>query len=133
MALALAAFAQEIIEPRPIPRLAEEQREVQRFIRLANHCSATYTEAAGAIGQGGWVRVQSTISTEGEPIAPRVIDCSPAGFFEAAALEGIRIVPRIVDGKAVPIEGAMRLVSFLIPDRSKHQNPASESAGRASQ
>lgn len=66
MALALAAFAQEIIEPRPIPRLAEEQREVQRFIRLANHCSATYTEAAGAIGQGGWVRVQFTISTEGE-------------------------------------------------------------------
>lgn len=96
------------IEPRPRPEPTAEQREMSRWLKPRNRCAPVYPVSAVAAKQEGWVRLVLTISSGGEPVAIGVADSSPPGMFETAAIEGAskcRFEPKVVDGRAVPIEG----------------------------
>ncbi len=82
-------FAQEVIEPRPIPELATEQRDIQEFVQPRNHCVPVYPKPLADLGQEGWVLLELTISTTGEPVSPRVFDASPPEIFNEAGLEAV--------------------------------------------
>jgi TonB family protein len=107
---AITAIAQDIVTPRPRPEPTAEQREIQSLVRPRIHCVAVYPEDAAAAKQEGWVRLELTISSEGEPLTPRIVDSSPPDIFDAAALEAAskcRFEPQITDGEAVPLEGVL--------------------------
>lgn len=101
--------------PRARPALSAEQREVSELVEPISHCAAVYPEAAAAAKLEGWVRIEFVVSADGTPNRPRVIDSSPPGVFETAALAAIskcRFKPLIIDGETVHIEGALFSVSF---------------------
>lgn len=64
-----------------------------------------YPASAQMRGIIGWVDLEYVVMPDGSVANARVIDATPAGQFEEAALQAIarwKFKPRVVDGKAVP-------------------------------
>ena len=64
-----------------------------------------YPASAQMRGIIGWVDLEYVVMPDGSVANARVIDSTPAGQFEEAALQAIarwKFKPRVVDGKAVP-------------------------------
>ena len=63
----------------------------------------------------GWVKVQYSITETGSVRDAVVVDASPKGVFDAAALKAIarwRYAPKIEDGVAVERVGIQTLIRF---------------------
>jgi periplasmic protein TonB len=69
------------------------------------------------INTEGWVKVQYSITASGSVRDPFVVDASPKGVFDAAALKAIarwRYTPKIEGGVAVERVGLQTLIRFQL-------------------
>jgi len=75
-----------------------------------------YPSAAGTVE--GSVKLRFTIGKDGHVADPSVVESSPAGLFDAAAIAGVKqwtFRPRLVDGKAVDQPDTTILIRFKPP------------------
>lgn len=65
----------------------------------------------------GWVIVEFTIDTQGRVKSPRVVDASPKGVFEGAALNAVkrfRFKPRTLGGTPIEVQGIRNRIRFSL-------------------
>lgn len=75
-----------------------------------------YPRKAARNGEEGWVKIEFTITAQGEVIDPKVVASQPRRIFDRAALKAIRkwrFKPKTVDGVAVP-RRATQVVEFSL-------------------
>jgi protein TonB len=86
-------------------------RDTMPLVRI----NPDYPPRAQNRGIEGWVLVEFTITAAGTVRDPRVIDASPKGYFEEAALKAIarwRYNPKVQEGVAVERIGVRVRLSF---------------------
>jgi len=86
-------------------------RDTMPLVRI----NPDYPPRAQNRGIEGWVLVEFTITAAGTVRDPRVIDASPKGYFEDAALKAIsrwRYNPKVQEGVAVERIGVRVRLSF---------------------
>jgi protein TonB len=86
-------------------------RDTMPLVRI----NPDYPPRAQSRGIEGWVLVEFTITAAGTVRDPRVIDASPKGYFEDAALKAIsrwRYNPKVQEGVAVERVGVRVRLSF---------------------
>jgi TonB family protein len=96
------AYGQRTVVPRDAPSVQDEHDAAELGISPINHCTVAYPEDELQRGQAGWVLVGFTIESDGEVQDIQVIDSSPEGIFDQAALAGMsgcRYRPIAADGK----------------------------------
>ena len=74
-----------------------------------------YPRRAWAGGRQGFVILEYTVDAEGRVLDPIVIEGSPEGLFEDAAIDAalqFRYVPKVVDGKRIPVSGVRNRITF---------------------
>lgn len=89
---------------RLIPRAPKTLSELKPIKRVA----PTYPQAAIRRGQQGYVELELTVGPTGKVIGARVVDSSPPGVFDAAALRAAsqaRFQPATADGEPVETTG----------------------------
>jgi protein TonB len=94
---------------------AGADRDVVPLVRI----NPDYPQRALSRGIEGWVQVQFTISETGAVIDPVVIDASPKGMFDDAALKAIsrwRYNPKIEGAVAVQRVGVQTIIRFTLED-----------------
>lgn len=75
-----------------------------------------YPRKAARSGEEGWVKIEFTITAQGEVTDPKVVASKPRRIFDRAALKAIRkwrFKPRTVNGKAVP-RRAVQVIEFRL-------------------
>ena len=66
-------------------------------------------------GVEGWVLLEFTVDEIGRVVMPRVVESTPEGVFNTAALRALKRYkyrPRIVNGSPVKVEGVRQLITF---------------------
>jgi protein TonB len=94
---------------------AGADRDVVPLVRI----NPDYPQRALSRGIEGWVQVQFTISETGAVIDPVVIDASPKGMFDDAAIKAIsrwRYNPKIEGAVAVQRVGVQTIIRFTLED-----------------
>jgi protein TonB len=94
---------------------AGADRDVVPLVRI----NPDYPQRALSRGLEGWVQVQFTISETGAVIDPIVVDSSPKGIFDDAALKAIsrwRYNPKIEGAVAVQRVGVQTIIRFNLED-----------------
>lgn len=94
---------------------AGADRDVVPLVRI----NPDYPQRALSRGIEGWVQVQFTISETGAVIDPIVVDSSPKGIFDDAALKAIsrwRYNPKIEGAVAVQRVGVQTIIRFTLED-----------------
>ena len=74
-----------------------------------------YPQRALARGLEGWVLVEFTVTTAGTVRDVRVVEADPPGVFDRAAMDAalkFKYKPRVIDGRAVAVEGVQNLIRF---------------------
>ena len=74
-----------------------------------------YPQRAMSRGIEGWVLVEFTVTTSGTVKDARVVDADPPNIFNSAAVqaaEKFKYKPRVINGKAVEVEGVQNLIRF---------------------
>lgn len=90
-------------------------RDVIPLVRI----EPEYPNRAANRGVEGWVLVQFTITPAGTVKDAKVVDASPKGYFEEAALKAIarwRYNPKVEGGVAVERRGIQVVLDFQIED-----------------
>lgn len=88
-------------------------RDIMPLVRI----NPDYPPRAQNRGIEGWVLMQFTITAAGTVRDPKVINASPKGYFEEAALKAIsrwRYNPKVQEGVAVERVGVQVKLSFTI-------------------
>ena len=78
-----------------------------------------YPAAARAQKIEGFVVVEFSVASDGSTTDGRVVESTPAGIFDSAALaavEKFRYKPRTVDGSPVTVPGIRNTIKFELPD-----------------
>jgi len=86
-------------------------RDIMPLVRI----NPDYPPRAQSRGVEGWVLIQFTITAAGTVRDAKVIDSSPRGYFEEAALKAIarwRYNPKVQEGVAVERVGVQVKLSF---------------------
>ncbi|MDY6981714.1 MAG: energy transducer TonB [Pseudomonadota bacterium] len=94
---------------------AGADRDVVPLVRI----NPDYPQRALSRGLEGWVQVQFTISETGAVIDPIVVDSSPKGIFDDAAIKAIsrwRYNPKIEGAVAVQRVGVQTIIRFTLED-----------------
>ena len=94
---------------------AGSDRDVVPLVRI----NPDYPQRALSRGLEGWVQVQFTISETGSVLDPIVIDSSPKGIFDDAAIKAIsrwRYNPKIEGAVAVQRVGIQTIIRFTLED-----------------
>jgi protein TonB len=94
---------------------AGSDRDVVPLVRI----NPDYPQRALSRGIEGWVQVQFTISETGAVLDPVVVDASPKGMFDDAALKAIarwRYNPKIENGVGVQRVGLQTIIRFTLED-----------------
>ncbi len=76
-----------------------------------------YPRRALEKGTEGYVRLEYTVTKQGTVRDPRVIESSPKGVFDKAAIKSAlryKYKPRVVDGTPVEVSGVTTKISFKI-------------------
>ncbi len=97
---------------------ARSDEENAKFIPLFR-VQPAYPRGAIEIGQQGHVVVSLTVTPEGRTADWKIVESSPRGKFDRAALEAVkkfRYAPRIVDGKAVAAKDVLYRFTFEVED-----------------
>jgi TonB family protein len=77
-----------------------------------------YPQAAMAQRIAGSVTLEYTVDTRGEPRDIHVVEATPPGVFDQAAINAVkrwRYAPMVVDGSAVDVPGVRTRVRFELP------------------
>jgi protein TonB len=94
---------------------AGADRDVVPLVRI----NPDYPQRALSRGLEGWVQVQFTISETGAVIDPIVVDSSPKGIFDDAAIKAVsrwRYNPKIEGAVAVQRVGVQTIIRFNLED-----------------
>ncbi|MGP1666280.1 MAG: energy transducer TonB [Rhodanobacter sp.] len=94
---------------------AGADRDVVPLVRI----NPDYPQRALSRGLEGWVQVQFTISETGAVINPIVVESSPKGIFDDAALKAIarwRYNPKVEGAVAVQRVGVQTIIRFTLED-----------------
>jgi periplasmic protein TonB len=94
---------------------AGSDRDVVPLVRI----NPDYPQRALSRGIEGWVQVQFTISETGAVLDPVVVEASPKGMFDDAALKAIarwRYNPKIENGVGVQRVGLQTIIRFTLED-----------------
>lgn len=94
---------------------AGADRDVVPLVRI----NPDYPQRALSRGLEGWVQVQFTISETGAVIDPVVVDSSPKGIFDDAAIKAVsrwRYNPKIEGAVAVQRVGVQTIIRFTLED-----------------
>ena len=83
------AYGQRAVVPRDAPSVQDEHDPAELGIGPINHCTVAYPEDEHQRGQAGWVLLGFRIDSEGQVQDIQVIDSSPQGIFDQAALAGM--------------------------------------------
>ena len=78
-----------------------------------------YPNRAITRGIEGWVLLTFTVDESGAVRDPHVIESSPAGIFEQAALRAVlrfKYKPRVLNGTPVAVEGVQHRLTFELSD-----------------
>ena len=76
-----------------------------------------YPRRAQSRGIEGYVIVEFTVTTNGSVKDPIVVEASPEGIFDRAAMEAaskFKYKPRVVDGTATEVAGVQNKITFQI-------------------
>lgn len=76
---------------------------------------AVYPRRAMQRGIQGYVVVEFTVNETGAVIDPVVIEASPEGIFEQAALDAVvkfKYKPRVINGEPTPVAGVQNRITF---------------------
>ena len=90
-------------------------RDVVPLVRI----NPDYPQRALSRGLEGWVQVQFTISETGAVIDPIVVDSSPKGIFDDAAIKAVsrwRYNPKVEGGVALQRVGVQTIIRFTLED-----------------
>jgi len=107
----LATLRGELTKARRQAELLEEVIPASG-LRILSYESPRYPRQAERRGIEGWVDVQFTVTTEGEPTQLTVIAAEPEGVFDESALEALtsaRFAPYSEDGKSFARRVSMRV------------------------
>jgi TonB family protein len=81
--------------------------------RLLKSLAPLYPDRAAAAGTEGWVDVDFTVSVKGLAEDPHVVEASPTGVFDQAALNAVRKArfepAKAADGAPLPVTSRMRV------------------------
>lgn len=94
---------------------AGADRDVVPLVRI----NPDYPQRALSRGLEGWVQVQFTISETGAVIDPIVVDSSPKGIFDDAAIKAVsrwRYNPKVEGAVAVQRVGVQTIIRFTLED-----------------
>lgn len=94
---------------------AGADRDVVPLVRI----NPDYPQRALSRGIEGWVQVQFTISETGAVIDPIVVESSPKGMFDDAAIKAVsrwRYNPKIEGAVAVQRVGVQTIIRFNLED-----------------
>jgi protein TonB len=94
---------------------AGSDRDVVPLVRIPPE----YPQRALSRGLEGWVQVQFTISETGAVIDPIVVDSSPKGIFDDAAVKSVlrwRYNPKVEGAVAVQRVGIQTIIRFTLED-----------------
>jgi protein TonB len=94
---------------------AGSDRDVIPLVRI----NPDYPPRALSRGIEGWVQVQFTITETGTVKDPKVVDSSPKGMFDEAAIKAIlrwRYNPRVEGGVAMQRVGVQTIIRFELED-----------------
>lgn len=94
---------------------AGSDRDVVPLVRI----NPDYPQRALSRGLEGWVQVQFTISETGSVLDPIVVDSSPKGIFDDAAIKAIsrwRYNPKVEGAVAVQRVGLQTIIRFTLED-----------------
>ena len=95
-----------------------------RPMQLIQDVGAAYPEAAKAQGIEGWVRLSYDISVEGRVENLRVLESSPPGVFDAAAMAAVaqwRYRAAIVDGAPSALSGVVSTLRFELGAAERYE------------
>jgi protein TonB len=90
-------------------------RDVVPLVRI----NPDYPQRALSRGLEGWVQVQFTISETGAVIDPIVVESSPKGIFDDAAIKAVsrwRYNPKVEGAVAVQRVGVQTIIRFTLED-----------------
>jgi TonB family protein len=73
----------------PMPS-EESIRDSCRLLKIIHRGEVRFPRSAMASGQEGWVRMQVDVERDGVPLNIRVVDSSPKGIFEEAAVASMK-------------------------------------------
>ncbi|TCS72628.1 protein TonB [Sulfuritortus calidifontis] len=102
--------------PSPVDPRWYGAREVDTHPRALSRIEPIYPEAARRRGQTGWVKLRLMIDEYGQVKEAEVIEASPPGVFDAAALQAFepaRFEPARRQGRPVRYEGYFRVMFEL--------------------
>ncbi len=94
---------------------AGSDRDVVPLVRI----NPDYPQRALTRGLEGWVQVQFTISETGSVIDAIVVDSSPKGIFDDAAIKAVsrwRYNPKVEGAVAVQRVGVQTIIRFTLED-----------------
>ena len=89
--------------------------DYNRPMQLVEDAGPVYPEAAQAEGIEGWVRVRYDISVDGRVENLKVLESSPPGVFDAAALAAVarwRYRAPVIDGAPSAVSGVVSKLRF---------------------
>lgn len=76
---------------------------------------AVYPRRAMQRGIQGYVIVEFTVNKVGAVVDPVVVEASPQGIFEQAALDAVvkfKYKPRVINGEPTPVAGVQNRITF---------------------
>ena len=93
-------------------------------MQLIEDAGAVYPEAAKAQGIEGWVRLRYDITIDGRVENLKVLESSPFGVFDAAAMAAVaqwRYRAAIVDGAPSAVSGVVSTLRFELGAAERYE------------
>ena len=95
-----------------------------RPMQLVEDAGPLYPEAARADGIEGWVKLEYDISIDGRVENLRVLESSPAGVFDAAAMAAVaqwRYRAAVIDGAPSGVSGVVSILRFELGAAERYE------------
>ena len=93
-------------------------------MQLVADAGPLYPEAARAQGIEGWVRLRYDIASDGRVENLRVLESSPPGVFDAAAMAAVaqwRYRAPIIDGAPSTVSGVVSTLRFELGAAERYE------------
>ena len=95
-----------------------------RPMQLVEDAGPAYPEAARAEGIEGWVQLRYDISIDGRVENLKVLESSPPGVFDAAAMAAVaqwRYRVAVIDGVPSPVSGVVSTLRFELGAAERYE------------
>ncbi len=97
---------------------------LQQPMQLIQDAGPVYPEAAKTQGIEGWVRLRYDIASDGRVENLRVVESSPPGVFDAAAMAAVaqwRYRAPVIDGAPSAVSGVVSTLRFELGAAERYE------------